>query len=107
MPVLLEVEFTEWWHLLHILGVVGATLFLYLLWTHGGPGGIEGETKIPVMHLGIKNYRGEDEVKLLTKWEGLLKKPLNNPKNGSRNWRNPSTAAEAVALGANGPAPNG
>jgi len=31
--VLLEVELTEGWHLVHILEVVGGMLFLYLVWT--------------------------------------------------------------------------
>ncbi len=31
--VLLEVELTEGWHLVHILEVLGGMLFLYLLWT--------------------------------------------------------------------------
>ncbi|MFB3070947.1 MAG: hypothetical protein ACE1ZK_02655 [Nitrospirales bacterium] len=31
--VLLEVEITEGWHLVHILEVLGGVLFLYLLWT--------------------------------------------------------------------------
>ncbi len=31
--VLLEVELTEGWHLIHILEVLGGVLFLYLLWT--------------------------------------------------------------------------
>ena len=30
--VLLEVELTEGWHLVHIVEVVGAMLFFYLLW---------------------------------------------------------------------------
>ncbi len=41
--VLLEVELTEGWHLVHILEVLGGMLFLYLLWAawrstreHGG-----------------------------------------------------------------------
>jgi threonine/homoserine/homoserine lactone efflux protein len=31
--ILLEVELTEGWHLVHILEVVGGMLFLYLVWT--------------------------------------------------------------------------
>ena len=31
--ILLEVELTEGWHLVHILEVLGGMLFLYLLWT--------------------------------------------------------------------------
>lgn len=31
--VLLEVELTEGWHLVHILEVLGGMLFLYLVWT--------------------------------------------------------------------------
>lgn len=31
--VLLEVELTEGWHVVHILEVLGAVVFLYLLWT--------------------------------------------------------------------------
>ena len=31
--VLLEVELTEGWHLIHILELLGVMLFLYLLWT--------------------------------------------------------------------------
>jgi len=31
--VLLEVELTEGWHVVHILEVLGALVFLYLLWT--------------------------------------------------------------------------
>jgi hypothetical protein len=31
--VLLEVELTEGWHLVHILEMLGGMLFLYLLWT--------------------------------------------------------------------------
>ncbi len=30
--VLLEVELTEGWHLIHIIEVVGGMMFLYLLW---------------------------------------------------------------------------
>ncbi len=30
--VLLEVEITEGWHLVHIVEVIGCMLFLYLLW---------------------------------------------------------------------------
>lgn len=30
--VILEVEFTEGWHLIHILEILGAMGFLYLLW---------------------------------------------------------------------------
>jgi len=30
--VILEVEFTEGWHLIHILELLGVTGFLYLLW---------------------------------------------------------------------------
>ncbi len=30
--VLLEVEVTEGWHLIHIIEVVGAMMFVYLLW---------------------------------------------------------------------------
>jgi threonine/homoserine/homoserine lactone efflux protein len=31
--VLLEVELTEGWHLVHILELLGALVFVYLLWT--------------------------------------------------------------------------
>ncbi len=31
--ILLEVELTEGWHLVHILEVVGGMMFLYLIWT--------------------------------------------------------------------------
>jgi len=31
--VLLEVELTEGWHLVHVLEVLGGMLFMYLLWT--------------------------------------------------------------------------
>lgn len=30
--ILLEVELTEGWHLIHILEVLGGMMFLYLLW---------------------------------------------------------------------------
>lgn len=32
LMVLLEVELTEGWHLVHIVEVLGGMLFLYLLW---------------------------------------------------------------------------
>ena len=43
MLVILEVEFTEGWHLIHILEVLGAMGFLYLLWAawRARPDGLE------------------------------------------------------------------
>ena len=40
--VLLEVELTKGWHLIHILEVAGGMLFLYLLWAAWRSSGKEG-----------------------------------------------------------------
>ncbi len=43
--ILLEVELTEGWHLIHIFEVLGGMLFLYLLWAAWRSRGNRGQIK--------------------------------------------------------------
>lgn len=52
--ILLEVDLTEGWHLIHILEVLGGMLFLYLFGPRGGRNGTGDETGGSVKHAKIR-----------------------------------------------------